>query len=231
MNEAEQASAESGVSVTRFPCMLGRNPECDVCLTAPFISRRHCALFVRDGQVWVRDLGSRNGTFLNGQPVQGDQPVRDGDRLELYRIGFQVHLQETSAPAGAADLADQALDNAPRHVLVVEDNKDTAESLALLLKEWGHDVQVAHDGPAALRAVQAQQPDTVLLDLRLPGMSGYQVAQRLRAQPGLENTTLVAITGCDPEDARRRSQEVGIAELLTKPVEPEALREVLDHTR
>jgi CheY-like chemotaxis protein len=228
MNEGAKESPESGARVTRFPCIVGRHPECNVWLTAPFISRRHCALFEREGQVWVRDLGSRNGTFLNGKPVHEDQPLRDGDRLELYHVAFQVGLHDAAAPAAATGPAREA---SPRHVLVVEDHEDTAETLALLLKAWGHEVQVAHDGPAALRAAQARQPDTVLLDLRLPGMNGYQVAERLRAQPGLENATLVAITGCDPEDARRRSQQAGFAEVLAKPVEPEALREALTHAR
>jgi CheY-like chemotaxis protein len=112
-------------------------------------------------------------------------------------------------------------------VLVVEDNVDTAATLALLLKEWGHEVQVAHDGPAALQAAQAQPPDAVLLDIRLPGMDGYQVAERLRAQPGLAETTVVAMTGEDQEKARCRSPAVGFDDLLTKPVDPDVLRAVL----
>jgi CheY-like chemotaxis protein len=232
MNPGEKENPENGVRVTRFPCIVGRNPECNVWLTAPFVSRRHCVLFERDGQVWVRDLGSRNGTFLNGKPLQEDQLLRDGDRLELYHMAFQVHLQGSpAAPVPVPGALDQGREMPPRHVLVVDDNEDTAETMALVLKAWGHGVQVAHDGPAALRAAQAHQPDTVLLDLRLPGMTGYEVAERLRAQPGLENTTLIAITGCDPEDARRRSPQAGFAELLTKPVEPQALREALSHAR
>src|SRR6516164_4565967 len=136
MNEAEQGSPENGVRITRFPGIVGRSPDCGVCLTAPFISRRHCALFERAGRFWVRDLGSRNGTFLNGKPVQGDQPLRDGDRLELYHLAFQVHLHGTAtAPAPASQDARGA---AVRHVLVVADHEDTAESLARLLKAWGH---------------------------------------------------------------------------------------------
>jgi pSer/pThr/pTyr-binding forkhead associated (FHA) protein len=125
MNEAEQRSPENGVRITRLPCIVGRNPDCGVCLTAPFISRRHCALFLREGWFWVRGLGSRNGTFLNGKPVQGDQPLRDGDRLELYHVALQVHLHgAATAPAPASQDARAAV----QHVLVVEDHEDTAET-------------------------------------------------------------------------------------------------------
>jgi two-component system CheB/CheR fusion protein len=76
--------------------------------------------------------------------------------------------------------------------------------------------------------VQAHQPDTVLLDIRSPGIDGYQLAQQLRKQPGCEAITLVAITGEDQDQAR--SQEVDFDDLLTKPVNPDVLREVLRHS-
>ena len=92
MNAGQQGSPQSGGKVTRFPCIVGRDPASNVWLTAPFISRRHCALFERDGQVWVRNLGSRHRTFLNGRPVEADQRLRDGDRLELDHVALQVHV-------------------------------------------------------------------------------------------------------------------------------------------
>jgi CheY-like chemotaxis protein len=112
-------------------------------------------------------------------------------------------------------------------VLVVEDDRDTAVGLARLLQGWGHEVQVAHDGVEALRAARDRRPDTVLLDIRLPGMDGYEVAQQLRAQPGLGDTVLVGITG-DPSAADpQRSQEAGFDRLLTKPVDLQALAGML----
>jgi CheY-like chemotaxis protein len=114
-----------------------------------------------------------------------------------------------------------------RHVLVVEDNVDAAETLAILLKGWGHEVRVAHDGPSAIKAVQEQPPDTVFLDIHLPGMDGYEVAQQLRTQPGTGKAMVVAVTGYDEETAKCRSQEAGFDDLLLKPVNPEALREAL----
>ncbi len=99
-------------------------------------------------------------------------------------------------------------------------------SLAVLLKTWGHEVHLAHDGQAALAAARDYKPDTVLLDLRLPGMDGYHVARRLRGA-GLHDARLFAITGYDDETDRRRSREAGFDQLLTKPVNPQLLRELL----
>jgi CheY-like chemotaxis protein len=221
------------MAITRFPTLIGRFGECDQRLNHPFISRRHCSFFVRDNRVWVQDLGSRNGTHLNGERVRDAQPLHDGDRLDLGPLAFQVRLHvgegEPSAVPSAVAQGTQAA-GPPRHVLVVEDNRATAETLAMLLKGWGHNVEVAHDGPAAIQAAQAHQPDTVLLDIRSPGIDGYQVAQQLRKQPGCEAMMLVAIIGEEQDQARGRSQEVDFDEMLTKPVNPAVLREVLRHS-
>jgi len=116
----------------------------------------------------------------------------------------------------------------PKHrIVVVDDNLDAAESLALLLTLDGHDVRVAHDGAAALVAVEADPPDLVFLDIGMPVMNGYDVAQRLRHRPGLEGLILVALTGWGQKEDRRRSQEAGFDHHLVKPVEPDALRKVL----
>jgi PAS domain S-box-containing protein len=114
-----------------------------------------------------------------------------------------------------------------RRIIVVDDNVDAAESLAMLLRMEGHDVRVAHDGPAALSAVEANPPDLVFLDIGMPVMNGYDVARQLRRQPGLENLVLVAMTGWGQEEDRRRSQEAGFDHHLVKPAEPEALRQLL----
>ena len=112
-------------------------------------------------------------------------------------------------------------------VLLVDDNVDAAESLAMLLRLWGHEVAVAHDGPDALRAAEAQRPEFALLDIGLPGMDGYELARRLRPQPGFGQTILVALTGWGQEEDRRRSKEAGFDHHLVKPVELSALQELL----
>jgi CheY-like chemotaxis protein len=113
-----------------------------------------------------------------------------------------------------------------RRVLVVDDNADSAETMAEMLKLWGHEVQTAHDGPGALEAARAQHPDAVLLDLGLPVMDGFETARRLR-QEGLGGKLLVAVTGFGAAEDRRRTAEAGFDTHLTKPVSPEALREIL----
>src|SRR6185436_13424361 len=88
-------------------------------------------------------------------------------------------------------------------VLVVEDNVDAADSLSMLLRLYGHDVQVARTGPSALEMASASRPDVVLLDIGLPGMDGYQVAKRLRQRPELKDVMLCALTGYTPSEADR----------------------------
>src|SRR5262249_35586383 len=121
---------------------------------------------------------------------------------------------------------------APRRgILVVDDNVDAAESLALLLRLEGHDARSAHSGPAALAAAQAEPPEMVILDLGMPGMDGFEVARRLRALPGGKDVLLVALTGWAQEEDRRRCYEAGFDGHMPKPVELTALRQFLAHPR
>ena len=110
----------------------------------------------------------------------------------------------------------------PRRVLVVEDSLDSAEILGELLRRWGHEVRLAHDGKAALEEARAFRPEVVLLDIGLPDIDGYAVAQRLRAE-GLSGELLVALTGYGPDEDRERARQAGFDRHLVKPVEPNAL--------
>lgn len=114
-----------------------------------------------------------------------------------------------------------------KRVLVVDDNRDLALSLAMVLRLWGYDVQVAHDGWTALEVAQDFTPDVIFLDIGLPHLNGYEVARRLRQRPELRWTRLIAITGYGCEDARRCSREAGFDLHLTKPVDPLDLRQLL----
>jgi CheY-like chemotaxis protein len=115
-----------------------------------------------------------------------------------------------------------------RKLLVVDDNRDAAESMSMLLEMWGHEVAYAYDGPSALITAQQLRPQAVFLDIGLPGMDGYEVAERLRALPEGKDAVLIAITGYGQEDDRRRSQRAGIDHHLVKPVAPDALRRLID---
>ncbi len=115
----------------------------------------------------------------------------------------------------------------PRRVLVVDDNQDAADSLALLLQLRGHDVRVATDGPAALAVAAEHRPDVVFLDLGLPGMDGHEVGRQLRQRPGLDRARVVAVTGSAGEDDRDRSRAAGFDAHLVKPVDPEDIDRAL----
>jgi CheY-like chemotaxis protein len=115
-----------------------------------------------------------------------------------------------------------------RRLLVIDDNKDAAESMSMLFELWGYEVVCAFDGRAALETAVKYRPDAVFLDIGLPGMDGYQIAERLRELPEGTRAVLVAITGYGQDEDRRRSREAGIDHHLVKPVSPEALHELLD---
>lgn len=116
-------------------------------------------------------------------------------------------------------------------VLVVDDNVDTAASLAFLFRSWGHDVIVAHDGPEALRAAAQHRPHAVLLDIGLPLMDGFEVARRLRQSPGGGPDFIAAASGYNRDADRRRADEVGIDAYLVKPFDPFGLEGVLASLR
>lgn len=138
---------------------------------------------------------------------------------------FSLRLPLASSGAGPKQVEQTpAASEVPRRVLVVEDNRDTAETLAALLEFWGHTVIVVADGVAALSTATDWQPEVILLDIGLPGMDGYEVAQRLRQQPLLHNTTIAAITGYGSADDRERVIAAGFDAHFIKPVEPRALQ-------
>ena len=110
---------------------------------------------------------------------------------------------------------------------MVDDNVASAQSLKLLLTLEGHEAQVVHDGPAALEAIGRNRHEVVFMDIGLPGMSGYEVARRLRQQPELGNPLLVAVTGYAEDEARRLSREAGFDHHMVKPVDPDAILALL----
>ena len=112
-------------------------------------------------------------------------------------------------------------------VLLVDDKVDSAQTLALLLEMSGHSVQLAYDGLSAVEAAMVYRPEVVLLDIGLPGLDGYQVAQRIRQQAELEGVTLVALTGYGRDDDRERSKQAGFDHHLVKPASFEQIEAIL----
>ncbi|MGH8566811.1 MAG: response regulator [Gammaproteobacteria bacterium] len=159
-----------------------------------------------------------------------------GGRVEASSPGpgqgseFTLRLPTGTAPPAA--VTPPAAHEAPAapsgrlRVLVVDDNTDSAESMAMLLGLQGHETRTALDGPAALEVAQVFRPELILLDIGLPGMDGYEVARRLRTEPHME-TVLIAMTGYGHEQDRREAQAAGFNYYLVKPVDPAALLRVL----
>jgi len=113
-----------------------------------------------------------------------------------------------------------------RRILVVDDNLDSAESMAMFLRIMGHEVRTAHDGLAAIEVAEEFQPEVILLDVGLPGINGYKVAQQIKERRGAD-VVLIAVTGWGQEEDRRRSKEAGFDYHLTKPIEFDHLTKLL----
>ena len=114
-----------------------------------------------------------------------------------------------------------------RRILIADDNKDAAESLSMVLELAGHEVRVAHLGRTVLSLAQAFRPDAALLDIGMPDLSGYEIAQELRREPWGARIHLIALTGWGQENDRRRAIEAGFDHHLTKPIDPDRLEAVI----
>lgn len=117
--------------------------------------------------------------------------------------------------------------SAGMRVLIVDDNRDVAESTAALLRLEGYEVHLAHDGEEALSAVRRLHPVAVLLDIGLPKMNGFEVAERIRAEAELRDVLIVGASGYGQEEYRLRSRRAGFDHHIVKPIEPSVLTKLL----
>ncbi len=144
-----------------------------------------------------------------------------GTRMEL-RIPLDEQRDEAPATAPAA------VRWRARRCLVIEDNADAAETIGLLLELYGHEVRIARDGREGVETARGFLPEVVLCDIGLPeGMDGYEVARRMRQDPTLRGTSLVALSGYGQEEDQRRAREAGFDVHLTKPADPDKLKRLL----
>jgi signal transduction histidine kinase/ActR/RegA family two-component response regulator len=164
-----------------------------------------------------------------------------GGEIEAQSAGpgrgseFVVRLPSAAAPEAGGEPAPPAgapgelldADLSPLSALVVDDNRDAADSLAMLLETFAVETRVAYSGSAALELLDAYRPGVALLDIGLPDMSGHELAAHLRARSELRPLALIALTGWGQADVRRRSREAGFDHHLVKPVAPRALRALL----
>ncbi|HEX6213880.1 MAG TPA: ATP-binding protein, partial [Vicinamibacterales bacterium] len=194
-------------------------------------------LFQKFSQVAPALERSQGGLGLGLALVHGIVALHDGC-VEARSAGegrgseFIVRLPVAAIGADTSPPPPSAVDETPRRlvsrrVLVVDDNQDSAESLALLLRLSGHLVQTAHDGEAALEAADRFQPDAILLDLGMPRLNGYEVCERIRLRPWGQGVLLVAQTGWGQAQDRARTLAAGFDAHLTKPIDPAVVQEML----
>lgn len=176
-----------------------------------------------------RSLERRRGGFGIGLALVKKLVEVHGGTVEARSPGlgfgseFIVRLPRASTAPHPAELVPDtthASGTGRRCVLLVEDNLDAAETLAMLLRLEQHEVKVANTGSAALALLNRYAPDVILMDIGLPEMSGYELVQRVREDERFRHTPIFAISGYGLEDDRRRALEAGFNGLLVKPVEP-----------
>jgi CheY-like chemotaxis protein/two-component sensor histidine kinase len=176
---------------------------------------------------------SRGGLGLGLAIVKGLAELHGGEvRATSAGLGkgaeFSVRLPLEAEPAALAEPSAEAAPAAEsRRVLVVEDNRDAAESLRLLLELQGHVVAVAHSGPEGVTEALRWRPDVVLCDIGLPGLDGYGVAGALRRDAATAKARLIALTGYGREEDRSKARAAGFDEHLVKPAAPEELQRLL----
>jgi PAS domain S-box-containing protein len=170
-------------------------------------------------------LARRIVALHGGNLTARSEGVGKGSEFTMTLPRLNPELGEAQPPAAAVDM--QA-DSVKRRVVVVDDNVDAADSMARLLRMAGHDVDIEYDGAAALERIMRDMPEIVLLDIGLPGMSGYEVAKQLRARPESKELQIIAMTGYGQEEDRRRSLAAGFDGHLVKPVMPAELFALID---
>ncbi len=144
-----------------------------------------------------------------------------------FTVRLPIAQGEPAAPPPASEAVRPVAPDVSRRILVVDDRPDAADTLGVLLRMLGHEIRTANEGREALRVAGEFLPEVVLLDIGMPGMNGYEVAQALRRMPGLAGAVLVAITGYGQEVDKARSKEAGIDHHLVKPVDPAFLQLLL----
>lgn len=178
---------------------------------------------------------SEGGLGIGLALVKGFVELHDGT-VEARSVGpgegseFVIRLPLKPVPiavVGPPESDDRAAPSGGLRVLIADDNRDAADTLALLLSLDGHEVRTAYGGRAAVSLAGALRPDVVLLDIGMPELDGYAAGRAIRQQRGGADVCLIALTGRGQEDDKRRSREAGFAMHMTKPVDPDRLRSAL----
>ena len=223
-NYSEEADQLAWASLSVRDTGRGIDPQFIASIFGMFVQGRHAAsrsqgglgvglalaraiIELHHGTIEARSEGAGKGSeFIIKLPVEAARPA--------------AAPEQPKRPAhGRASVA--------RRVLVVDDNVDAAAMLAALIRQLGHEVEIVHDGSAALRAVEGYRPEVILLDIGMPGMNGFEVAQRLRELGRVPRLRIVAVTGWGKPEDRQRSREAGFDMHLIKPVELSEIQQAL----
>ncbi len=156
---------------------------------------------------------------LHGGEVEAHSEGPDRGSEFVIRLPLRAETACEGAPAPAPDALS---------VLIIDNSREAAQSLALLVRSWGYDVRVVYDPLTGLEEARARPPAVVLLDIGMPGMDGYETARRLRGQPESKDALLVAVTGYGEDEDRQRARDAGFDYHMTKPVDPDDLRALLE---
>jgi PAS domain S-box-containing protein len=175
------------------------------------------------GLTLVRRLVEMHGGSVDVRSAGADRGSEFAVRLPL--------VERIAATADSGETTPDAEESRPQRVLIVDDNIDAATSMMMFVRAWGFDVRTAHDGVGAVEAALDYRPDIILLDLGLPQLDGYEVAERIRSVSKLRDTALIAVTGYGREEDRRRTRDAGFLHHFVKPVDPDSLRVLLTTIR
>jgi CheY-like chemotaxis protein len=153
-----------------------------------------------------------------------------GQSLSFAKDQFIVRLPilvETSVRLAPTKEDELAVPKSTLRILIVDDNRDGADSLGMMLRLMGNEIRTAYDSEEAVAAAGEFRPAVVLLDIGLPRLNGYEACRRIREQPWGKNMVLIAVTGWGQEEDRRLSHEAGFDKYMVKPVDPQGLMKLL----
>ena len=175
------------------------------------------------GLALVRDLVRRHGGSVEAQ----SEGLGKGSTF-VVRLPRAVRVDLAQAPVAAVSAAPALIAGATgRRVLIVDDNVDACETLAMMLELLGQQTRQAHEGAGALKAAQEYQPEVIFMDIGLPGLTGHEVAERMRRDLGMTETYIVALSGYGTEEDRRKSLFAGFDNHFVKPLDPSTLPAIL----
>jgi CheY-like chemotaxis protein len=166
---------------------------------------------------------SKGVTELHGGSITARSPGPGKGSEFVVRIPRRAVSGPTQTPSAAL----AAVPTRKRRVLIADDNRDAADSLAMLLEVVGHSVEVVNDGQQALASIEALRPEVALLDIGMPEVDGYEVARRVRLDSRFKKMLLIAVTGWGQESDKARAAAAGFDLHFTKPIEPQMLIEML----